>query len=1033
MFPTKWMLFFVIAFSCYISSAQNDIPKKTIKVSTKIVPAEPLEIPYDVQGTTIKRVAIDLNNLDQYGSLSMYANGELLADNLNVPASGNQRLAVLVRFKVLGTITLKLAVRDADMNIKQLTFEDVDNVDIPVYKDISIKAGLDKVNSIKYGGPTIADMDQDGDYDFIVNNHNEETSKLYWNNGDGTVTKHGKDLSRWFMQDLHGTAAADYDNDGDLDLILTKGGGNGNNPSKASFYKNDNSNLIRFTGDVGIDRGGRGRTARWSDMDLDGDLDFMLINETGLKKEKPQHFFYENIGDGSFRFKEVVGIQDTHQSRALVTDINGDHIDDIILYGPLSIWLGNGDFTFTDVSSQALEMVPEYNQVMALADIDIDNDGDLDLYLARGKEFENGKGEAPSLDVDPLQKEMAIKSRGFKGVDTFDFVAGDTIKLHNYYYLSQGGFKGEVYSIFLGDKKKEHQLSSGEELEFDSSIAKGWPDDISKNGLYFGYVGQNKWKAALVRNGDLFWSYRFSLSGVLDVTPNFEPQNRNEADVLLRNDNGVFTEVSTDWNLPSGGNSLGVTVGDFNNDSFQDIFVYRWGFIGSRTSDYMLLNTGKGQFETVTMHGANAVGGPGNGDMGQAFDFDLDGDLDLLNGSEGGQWYLYENELPGKGNSILVRVGYAPISNIDPLSATVVVETEGGTYQKRVGSAGEVFSQSLLQIVHFGLGKIERIERMTVRWRNGETVIIKDKPVNILLDTDSVDPENITVRTSENTIREGTLLPLEHTVSPSNANKNVIWSSSDTSILKVDDKGVVTALGAVGESAEISVKSAANGVSTTHRLIIVDWFAQPVEKLAIPQSLVLLEDQQHTVYPTITPTHADDKKISWSSSDPAVATVDSLGVITAIKAGEALITARTNAGLSATISLNVKPYIAPYVKILDKEKLGTLSTNGNLTVAVEYHAGSNNEVIHADEGGVRIWLRHFKNKWIPIKDVVLVDETALGTTTGKVTQRFSLEDYIPTSNLPEGQFYQLRVTFTSSDGTMYEDSVYPLNLVDKTH
>ena len=187
--------------------------------------------------------------------------------------------------------------------------------------------------------------------------------------------------------------------------------------------------------------------------------------------------------------------------------------------------------------------------------------------------------------------------------------------------------------------------------------------------------------------------------------------------------------------MPAGGNSLGVTVGDFNNDSYQDLFVYRWGQIASRISDTMLLNTGKKSFERTTMHGANDVGGPGNGDMGQAFDFDLDGDLDLLNGSEDGEWYLYENILKPNDNNnyVLVRVGYSPKDNIDAISAKVTITTASKTYQQSVGSAGAVFSQSLLNIVHFGLGEEDSIKRIDVKWRNGETVVLKAPTTNQLL------------------------------------------------------------------------------------------------------------------------------------------------------------------------------------------------------------------------------------------------------------------------------------------------------------
>ena len=55
-----------------------------------------------------------------------------------------------------------------------------------------------------------------------------------------------------------------------------------------------------------------------------------------------------------------------------------------------------------------------------------------------------------------------------------------------------------------------------------------------------------------------------------------------------------------------------------------------------------------------------------------------------------------------------------------------------------------IFSQSLLNIVHFGLGEDEEIKKITVEWRNGEKVIITDKKANRVFDTDNVDPTSIT-------------------------------------------------------------------------------------------------------------------------------------------------------------------------------------------------------------------------------------------------------------------------------------------------
>lgn len=1008
---------------------------------------EPMTTRYHVTGSLIKKLNLEISNSGDYATLNIYANDSLLFENLNIARTGKQTLNALVEFPQQGDTTLTFKVNNTDVILHSASFEDITDLTLPAYTDITQVAGLDSVNSIKYAGPTIADIDNDGDYDFIVNNHNQESSKLYWNNGDGTVTKHDKNLARWFMHDLHGTAMGDYDNDGDLDLVVTQGGGNGTDPSKANFYTNSDGTLVLTTGDVAIDKGGRGRGAKFSDMDLDGDLDLMLINETSLNGEKPQHFFYENMGDGKFQRKRVQGIENQHPSRALITDINNDHIDDIILYGPLSIWQGNGDFTFTDVTSSVPRSIASHKDIMAVTDIDIDNDGDLDLYLARGKEFEWGKGEAPSVDKDPIKQTFSIKPRGYKGIDQFSFDAQDDIKFHQYYYLAQGNFRGKDYPIFLGADKTPTVLSSGSEMTISAQQAQGWPEDISENGIYFGQLSSGRWKAALVRNGDIFWGFKFSLQGIKNVQTDFKPENRNIPDILLRNDNGQFTDVSKQWNLPSGGNSLGVTTGDFNNDSYQDIFVYRWGNIGARISDLMLLNDGNGQFHSLTSHGANDVGGPGNGDMGQAFDFDLDGNLDLLNGSEGGQWYLYKNSTVDSigNNYALVKVGYSPVANIDATSAEVIVETSTHLYRKRVGSAGAVFSQSLLNIVHFGLGKVDKIKNITVRWRNGETVNISNKPVNHLYATDKLDPISL-ILTDHNptSIRKGTSVNYKAIITPDNADTRLIWSSSDETLLSVNQQGVVTALGSIGDNAIITATSKANGLSDSIKIGIAKWVPMPIESIAIllrdekqsqvSKTATLLVGQSLTLASHSQPNIADNSRVDWLSSDPSIATVDVNGNVTAIQSGIATIsaTAQANNNVSGQFSIQVKLQEDPFIHISNEAQLKNTQfrVGDKITLDIDYNAGSNNTVIASDEGGIRFWLRHFKSKWIPVRDIVLTDAGVLGTQSGHSTMTLSLDGVTPTAQLPEGHFYLLRASFASSNGNMYDTEIYPLNIVE---
>lgn len=141
----------------------------------------------------------------------------------------------------------------------------------------------------------------------------------------------------------------------------------------------------------------------------------------------------------------------------------------------------------------------------------------------------------------------------------------------------------------------------------------------------------------------------------------------------------------------------------------------------------MMNRNGKG-FDLSTDHGATELGIEGHGDMGAAFDFNLDGRVDLLSGDDqDGYWRMYRNatETNAAGNFLLVRVGYSE-AGVDPLFATLQLTTpDGQTQVKDVASAGAVHSQSLLSIVHFGIGTATEDVNVTVTWRDGtqETLV----------------------------------------------------------------------------------------------------------------------------------------------------------------------------------------------------------------------------------------------------------------------------------------------------------------------
>lgn len=282
-----------------------------------------------------------------------------------------------------------------------------------------------------------------------------------------------------------------------------------------------------------------------------------------------------------------------------------------------------------------------------------------------------------------------------------------------------------------------------------------------------------------------------------------------------------------------------------------------------------------------------------------------------------------------------------------------MVDTNDTRFTKRVSSRGEIFSQSKMDIVHFGLANAQNIKRISVRWRNGETVEFTDKAVNQLLDTNAVDPKTMTFKQNDIELRVGAAFPLTVNVTPANANRAVAWSSNNTSAVTVDDKGVIRAQGKVGESAVISAMSVANKMTKDVNVVLVDWHEKPVEEISILSiDSPIYTGERLVLDADILPIDADNASLAYTSSDPSIASVDNRGLVTAISPGEAVISVATLSGASAETSIRVEALIMPFVEITNANELKqALSSAQDVTVKVKYHAGSGNSVISSDEGG----------------------------------------------------------------------------------
>jgi len=114
---------------------------------------------------------------------------------------------------------------------------------------------------------------------------------------------------------------------------------------------------------------------------------------------------------------------------------------------------------------------------------------------------------------------------------------------------------------------------------------------------------------------------------------------------------------------------------------------------------------------------------------GAAFaDYDNDGRIDAFLVNLGAPAVLLRNTSPGTGHWIGVHL-VGKKSNRDGIGAQVEV-VAGGVRQRRERIAGSGYLSQDDGRVHFGLGKVSTIEKLTVTWPSGAVQTLDKAPVD---------------------------------------------------------------------------------------------------------------------------------------------------------------------------------------------------------------------------------------------------------------------------------------------------------------
>lgn len=125
------------------------------------------------------------------------------------------------------------------------------------------------------------------------------------------------------------------------------------------------------------------------------------------------------------------------------------------------------------------------------------------------------------------------------------------------------------------------------------------------------------------------------------------------------------------------------------------------------------------------------------------------------------------------------------------------------------------------------------------------------------------------------------------TVTPSDADNNLTWLSSNQNIAVVTSNGIVTAKG-VGTA--IITARTTDGTYLTAQCVVT--VTQPVESVILEKHAMTLNvGTSEQLHANVLPTTANNKKLIWSSNNPQIATVDEDGNVTGVKAGTTFIKA----------------------------------------------------------------------------------------------------------------------------------------------
>ena len=163
----------------------------------------------------------------------------------------------------------------------------------------------------------------------------------------------------------------------------------------------------------------------------------------------------------------------------------------------------------------------------------------------------------------------------------------------------------------------------------------------------------------------------------------------------------------------------------------------------------------------------------------------------------------------------------------------------------------------------------------------------------------------ITLNRANATVLMGYTFALKATVAPSSAsNKAVEWTTSDRRVASVDENGVIIGVAKGKATITCTAKDGSGKKATCAVTVKIPVYSITLNRAAA----TMTKGKVFQLKATIEPSLADNKAVTWKSSNTAVVTVDSTGRMTGVGKGTAVVTctAKDGSGVKATCKVTGK-------------------------------------------------------------------------------------------------------------------------------